>query len=53
MPDWLSFTDISFAVVVLLFAWGGFQKGFAGQVAHILTALIFGALLFFCLSLHL
>lgn len=47
MPGWLSFIDIAFVVVVGLFAWGGCQKGFAGQVAHILTALTFGVLLFF------
>ena len=47
MPEWLSFIDVAFVVVVALFAWGGFQKGFAGQVAHILTALLFGVLLFF------
>lgn len=47
MPDWLSFVDVAFAGVVLLFAMGGFQRGFAAQVAHILTFLIMGALLFF------
>ncbi len=47
MPAWLSYIDIGFTVVVLLFAWGGFQKGFAGQVAHILAALFLGGALFF------
>lgn len=47
IPHWLSFIDVGFVVAVLLFAWGGFQKGFASQVAHILTALAMGGLLFF------
>ena len=47
IPEWLSFVDVAFLGVALLFAWGGFQKGFAGQVAHILTSLIMGGLLFF------
>lgn len=46
-PAWLSFIDVAFVVAVLLFAWGGFQKGFAGQIAHILTFLIIGAVLLF------
>lgn len=47
MPAWLSFIDIAFVVGVALFAWGGSQKGFAGQIAHIVTSLILGVLLFF------
>lgn len=47
IPDWLSFVDVAFLGVALLFAWGGFQKGFAGQMAHILTFLIMGGFLFF------
>lgn len=47
IPGWLSFIDVAFAAAVLLFAWGGFQKGFAGQVAHILTFLSMGLMLFF------
>jgi uncharacterized membrane protein required for colicin V production len=47
IPDWLSWIDVAFAGVALLFAWGGFQKGFAGQVAHILTFVIMGVALFF------
>ncbi len=47
MPGWLSFIDVAFVIVVVLFAWGGFQKGFAGQIAHIATALVLGGLLFF------
>ena len=46
-PDWLSFVDVTFFGVALLFSWGGCQKGFAGQVAHILTCLIMGGFLFF------
>lgn len=47
IPYWVSFVDVAFLGVALLFAWGGFQKGFAGQVAHILTFLIMGGVLFF------
>ncbi|MCK5676786.1 MAG: CvpA family protein [Verrucomicrobia bacterium] len=47
MPDWLSLVDVGFVAVALLFAWSGFQKGFAGQVAHILTFVIMGGVLFF------
>ncbi len=47
IPNWLSFIDLAFVLAVLLFAWGGFQKGFAGQVAYVLTFLILGILLFF------
>ena len=37
VPDWISLIDIAFAGVALLFGLGGFQKGFAEQVAHIIT----------------
>ncbi len=47
IPDWLSFVDIAYVAVALLFAMGGFQKGFAGQVAHILTIVAMGLFLFF------
>ncbi|VGO21691.1 CvpA family protein [Pontiella sulfatireligans] len=47
LPDWVSYVDVGFAAVALLFAWSGWQKGFAGQVAHILTFVIMGGLLFF------
>jgi uncharacterized membrane protein required for colicin V production len=47
MPYWLSFVDLAFMGVALLFAWGGFQKGFAAQVSHILTSVIMGVFLFF------
>lgn len=47
IPEWLSFVDLTFLGVALLFAWGGSQKGFAGQVAHIVTFLISGGFLFF------
>jgi uncharacterized membrane protein required for colicin V production len=47
MPEWLSLVDLAFVGVALLFAWGGSQRGFAVQVAHILTFLILGAILFF------
>src|SRR5210317_1014536 len=47
IPEWLSFIDVAFLGAALLFAWGGFQKGFAAQIAHILTCLIMGVFLFF------
>lgn len=47
MPEWLSVIDIAFIAVALLFALGGFQKGFAGQVAHIITFVVLGIVLFF------
>ncbi|MDH3981530.1 MAG: CvpA family protein [Kiritimatiellaceae bacterium] len=47
MPEWLSFIDVVVAVIVLLFAWGGSQKGFAAQVAHVLTFVLMAVLLFF------
>ena len=47
IPNWLSLIDIAFVMAVLLFAWGGFQRGFAAQIAHILTFLMVGILLFF------
>lgn len=47
IPYWLSYIDIAFAMAVFLFAWSGFQKGFAGQVALILTFMVLGILLFF------
>ena len=47
MPEWLSLVDVAFVAVALLFALGGLQKGFAGQVAHIITFVALGAFLFF------
>lgn len=47
IPEWFSLIDGAFVVAIMLFAWGGFQKGFAGQVAHILTFLFLSILLFF------
>ncbi len=47
VPDWISLIDIAFLGVALLFGMGGFQKGFAGQVAHIITFLALGTALFF------
>jgi uncharacterized membrane protein required for colicin V production len=46
IPEWLSFIDIAFIAVVLLFGLGGVQRGFASQVAHIVTFLALGILLF-------
>lgn len=46
LPNWLSYLDLIFAAVVCLFAWRGCQKGFAGQIAHVLTAVFTGVLLF-------
>ena len=47
LPTWLSLVDVLFLVIVLMFTWGGFQKGFAAQLAHVLTFLFGGLLLFF------
>lgn len=47
IPDWLSFIDVLFVGVALLFAFGGFQRGFAGQVAHVAALVIMGVTLFF------
>ncbi|MEE9368426.1 MAG: CvpA family protein [Pontiella sp.] len=47
IPEWLSYVDVTFVVVALFFAWGGAQKGFAGQMAPILTLLIMAPILYF------
>ncbi len=47
IPDWLSLVDVAFVAMALLFAMGGFQQGFAGQVAHVITFLALGVALFF------
>ena len=47
MPAWLSLVDVVVLIVIALFAWGGFQKGFASQMAYVITFLCAGVLLFF------
>lgn len=47
IPNWLSFVDVGFVAVALLFAWGGAQKGFAAQIAHLLAFVVMGVALFF------
>lgn len=47
LPNWLSFVDVIFIAVAVWFAWGGFQKGFAAQLAHVLASVSAGLLLFF------
>lgn len=47
IPTWLSLIDVAFVAIALLFALGGLQRGFASQVAHIITFLALGATLFF------
>jgi uncharacterized membrane protein required for colicin V production len=47
IPEWLSFIDIAFVAVALLFGLGGVQRGFASQVAHIITFLAMGAFLLY------
>lgn len=47
MPEWLSLIDVAFVAVVLFSALGGLQKGFAGQVAQVITFVLFGIALFF------
>lgn len=47
IPEWLSLIDVAYVAATLLFAMGGLQRGFAGQVAHVITFLAMGAVLFF------
>lgn len=47
IPSWLSLIDIAFVAAALLFGLGGFQKGFAGQVAHVITSVALAIFLFF------
>jgi len=47
IPEWLSLVDVAFLGVALMLALGGFQKGFAEQVAHIITFVAMGLTLFF------
>lgn len=53
LPEWLSLVDVVFVAVILLFGWNGFQKGFAKQIAHIITFIILGIFLFYAYpSIH-
>lgn len=47
ISEWLSLIDVAFVAGALLFALGGFQNGFAGQVAHIITFIALSGFLFF------
>lgn len=47
LPNWLSYIDVVYLVICCMFAWGGFQKGFAVQLAQVLTFFFVGILLFF------
>ena len=47
IPEWLSLIDVAFVAVALLFALGGVQRGFASQIAHIITFVALGIFLFF------
>jgi uncharacterized membrane protein required for colicin V production len=47
IPNWLSLVDVTYVLVALMFAWGGYQKGFSAQLAHVLTFFTCGILLFF------
>lgn len=47
IPNWLSLIDILYVVIIFLCAWNGFNKGFSGQAAYVLTAVLCGILLFF------
>jgi uncharacterized membrane protein required for colicin V production len=47
VPEWLSWVDVAYVVAVLLFALSGFNHGFAGQLAHIITVIMLGVVLFF------
>ncbi len=47
MPSyWPSLIDVAFVCTALLFAWGGSQKGFAAQMAHVITLFILSGILF-------
>lgn len=46
IPEWLSLIDVAYIAVALLFALGGLQKGFASQVAHIISFVMLGVFLF-------
>jgi uncharacterized membrane protein required for colicin V production len=47
IPEWLNLVDVAFVAVALLFGLGGLQRGFASQVAHIITFVALGIFLFF------
>jgi uncharacterized membrane protein required for colicin V production len=47
IPEWFSFIDAAFVAVALLFALGGVQRGFASQLAHIITFVALAIFLFF------
>ena len=47
IPNWVSLVDVVFVLVVLLVAWGGSQKGFAQQMAQVITLVVMGIALFF------
>ena len=47
MPAWLSVVDVVILIVIALFGVGGFQKGFASQMAYVITFFCGGVLLFF------
>ena len=47
VPEWLSWVDVAYVVAVLLFALSGFNHGFSGQLAHIITVTMLGVVLFF------
>jgi len=47
IPTWLSLIDVAVIAMMLLFALGGLQKGFASQLAHIITFSGMGIFLFF------
>lgn len=51
LPNWLSYIDVVYVVVCLMFAWGGYQKGFATQLAQVFTFFFVGVLLFFAYPL--
>lgn len=47
IPEWLSLIDIAFVAVAFLFGLGGLQRGFASQVAHVITLFAVGVTLYF------
>jgi len=47
LPSWLSYIDVIFLLVVLLFAWGGSQRGYAAQVAPAISLVIMSGVMLF------
>lgn len=51
MNEWLNVIDLSIALIILLFTVGGYQKGFASQIAFLVTSAFAAITLFFAYPL--